>query len=112
MRLFLIAAALVGLALPAQAQQVASGTITTIRTGWNDDSFGVVITAEQINPAGCTENAQGYISMITQPGYHTYYAAALTAYVARKPVTVTVHNTECLGPSSGSFPKIIGISMP
>jgi hypothetical protein len=108
MRSILIATVLLGLALPAQAQQAASGTITTIRTGWNDDSFGVVITAAQINPARCTENTLGYISTINQPGYHTYYSAALTAYVARKPVTVTVHNTECIGP----FPKIIGINMP
>jgi hypothetical protein len=73
MRCFLIATALLGLALPAQAQQAVSGTITTVRTGWNDDSFGVIITASQINPAKCTDNAQGYISSICQPGYHTYY---------------------------------------
>src|SRR5438309_1177623 len=97
-----------GLSLPAHAQQAVSGTITQVRTGWDSDSFGVMINAPQINPAHCTTNDLGYISTVDQSGYHTYYAAALTAYVARKLVTVTVHNTQCIGP----FPKIIGINMP
>jgi hypothetical protein len=67
-----------------------------------------VINVPQINPAGCANNTLGYISTIDQPGYHTYYAAALTAYVARKQVTITVHNTQC----TGGFPKIIGVNMP
>lgn len=94
--------------MPAQAQQAATGNITSLRTGWNSDSFGIVISAGQINPAGCPEGNLGYISTIDNPGYHTYYAAALTAYVARKQVSVVVHNSECIGP----FPKIIGINMP
>ena len=108
MRIALIAAALIATVLPCHAQTAVSGTITQIRTGWNDDSFGVVINATQVNPAHCAENNLGYISTINNAGYHTYYSAALTAYVARKPVTITVHNTECIGP----FPKIIGINMP
>jgi hypothetical protein len=107
MRVLLLAAFL-GFSLPAHAQQAVSGTITQLRTGWNSDSFGVMINAPQINPANCTTNNLGYISTVDQPGYHTYYAAALTAYVARKQVTITVHNAECVGP----FPKIIGINMP
>ncbi len=103
----LLLIALLGFALPAHAQQAVSGTITQIRTGWDSDSFGIMITAPQINPAHC-DNALGYVSTTDQPGYHTYYAAALTAYVARKQVSVTVHNTQCIGP----FPKIIGINMP
>jgi hypothetical protein len=97
-----------GFVLPVHAQQAASGTITTVRTGWDSDSFGLVINVPQINPAGCANNTLGYISTIDQPGYHTYYAAALTAYVARKQVTITVHNTQC----TGGFPKIIGVNMP
>ena len=95
--------------LPLHAQQAVSGTITAIRTGWNSDSFGIVINVPQINPAICSVNNLGYISTIDQPGYHTYYAAALTAYVARKPITVTVDNTQCI---PGGFPKIIGVNMP
>ena len=108
MRLFFAATAILGFALPVQAQQMVSGTITSLRTGWNADSFGIVINAPQINPHGCQENSLGYVTTIDQPGYHTYYAAALTAYVARKQVTIAVHNDECVGP----FPKIIGINMP
>ena len=79
-----------------------------MRTGWDSDSFGVMVSVPQINPAKCTSKDLGYISTVEQPGYQTYYAAALTAYVARKQVTVTVHNSQCIGP----FPKIIGINMP
>jgi hypothetical protein len=108
MRAILVATTLLGFALPAHAQQMISGTITSIRTGWDSDSFGIVINAPQINPAHCQNNDLGYVSTIDQPGYHTYYSAALTAYVARKQVTIAVHNTQCIGP----FVKIIGINMP
>ena len=108
MRTILAATAILGIALPSYAQQAVSGTITQIRTGWDADSFGIVVSAPQINPANCADNTLGYISTIDQPGYQTYYSAALTAYVARKQVTITVHNTQCVGP----FPKIIGVNMP
>jgi hypothetical protein len=108
MRTLLAATAILGFALPAHAQQMVTGTITSLRTGWDSDSFGIVINAPQINPAQCTENTLGYVSTIGQPGYQTYYAAALTAYVARKQITIAVHNTQCIGP----FVKIIGINMP
>jgi len=108
MRVYLLLVACLGFALPASAQQAVSGTITQVRTGWDSDSFGVMLNVPQVNPAHCSENNLGYISTIDQPGYQTFYAAVLTAYVARKPVTVTVHNTQCIGP----FPKIIGINMP
>ena len=108
MRALLIAIAILGFVLPAHAQQMVSGTITSLRTGWDSDSFGIVIDAPQINPAQCANNTLGYISTIDQPGYHTYYAAALTAYVARKQITIAAHNTQCIGP----FVKIIGINMP
>jgi hypothetical protein len=108
MRTVMVALAFFGLAVPASAQDAVSGMITQLRTGWANDSFGIMINANQINPAGCSEHTLGYISQIDEPGYHTYYAAALTAYVARKPITVTVDHTKCSGP----FPKIIGINMP
>ena len=111
MRTVMVALAFFGLAVPASAQDAVSGMITQLRTGWGNDSFGIMINANQINPAGCTEHTLGYISQIDEPGYHTYYAAALTAYVARKPVTVTVDHTKCSG-IGNTFPKIIGINMP
>jgi hypothetical protein len=99
---------LLGVILPAAAQEHTTGNITSLRTGWNSDSFGVVLSSGQINPARCSSGNLGYISTIDNAGYHTYYAAALTAYVARKQITVVVHSSECIGP----FPKIIGINMP
>ena len=100
--------AIFGCVLPAHAQMHVSGTITNLRTGWEADQFGVVIDAPQINPASCANATLGYVSNINQPGYHTFYAAALTAYVARRPITIAVHTTQCIGP----FVKIIGINMP
>ena len=80
--------------------------VTMVRTGWNDDSFAVV-TAEPIkNPAGCP-TADGYISHISFPGYSTYYAAALSAYVTQRPVIIAVHDTECFA----GRPKLIGINL-
>jgi hypothetical protein len=108
LRAFFILTISIAVVCTAHAQHHVSGTITQLRTGWNADSFGIMLDAPQANPAHCTTNNLGYVSSIDQPGYHTYYAAALAAYVAGKRVTVVVHLTECLGP----FPKIIGINMP
>jgi hypothetical protein len=100
-----------GFAAPAAAQQMVPGTVTTVRTGWNSDSFAVVIDTAQVNPAGCTQSAPGtgYVSDSSLPGYHTYYAAVLTAYITRRRVTITVHNTECQG--GRTWPKLIGINL-
>ena len=108
MRALLAATAILQFTLPAYPQQMVSGTITSLRTGWDYDGFGIVINVPQINPAHCQNNDLGYVSKIDQPGYNTYYSAALTAYVARKQITIAVHNTQCIGP----FPKIIGVNMP
>lgn len=106
MRFLLPALAVLAIALPAAAQTMPTASITMIRTGWNTDSFAVV-TAEPIqNPARCP-TPDGYLSEKSAPGYSTYYAAALTAYAAKRRVVVTVHNSECaLG-----RPKLIGINL-
>ena len=106
MRLFLFAILCICCALSAAAQTMKPGTISAIRTGWNDDSFAVVTTEPIVNPAHCRE-PDGYVSMRTLPGYSTYLAAALTAYVARAPVVVTVDDKEC----AGTRPKLIGINL-
>jgi hypothetical protein len=91
----------------AASQTMRTGTITMVRTGWNVDAFAVV-TAEQIaNPARCP-TADGYLSQKAAPGYSTYYAAALTGYLAAKPAVFTVHDTEC----EFGRPKLIGINLP
>ena len=92
--------------LVATAQTMRTGTVTMVRTGWNSDSFAVV-TAEPIaNPAACP-TPDGYLSLKPAPGYTTYYAAALTAYLAAKPAVFTVHDSEC----EGGRPKLIGINL-
>lgn len=107
MRSFILAFALLTLAAPAIAQTMRSATITMSRTGWNFDSFAVV-TAEPIsNPANCP-TPDGYISEKSQPGYSTYYAAALTAYIARRRVVIVAHNSEC---GFAGRPKLIGINL-
>lgn len=95
------------LAASASAQTHAVGQITLIRTGWNADSFAVVLNVPQANPAGCG-TADGYITDSNQPGYRTYLAAVLTAYAMKQPIHVVVHDSECLG----GRPKLIGINLP
>ena len=91
----------------ASAQTMRTGTITMVRTGWNVDAFAIV-TAEPIaNPAGCP-SADGYLSQKEAPGYSTYYAAALTGYLAGKPAVFTVHDAQC----EFGRPKLIGINLP
>lgn len=111
MRSIASVAVLILCTLPASAQQMIPGVVTGVRTGWNSDSFAVVIDAPQQNPAGCIQSApgSGYVSDSTLPGYHTYYAAALTAYVTKRRVTITVHATECQG--GRQWPKLIGINL-
>lgn len=94
------------LAAPALAQTHVTGSITLVRTGWQDDSFAVALNVPTRNPAFCSA-PDGYISQLSLPGYRTYYAAALTAFAARQPVTVVVHDSECFA----GRPKIVGINM-
>lgn len=94
------------MAAPAMAQTSVNGSITLLRTGWNADSFAVVLNVPTRDPAFCG-TADGYITHQSLPGYRTYYAAALTAYAAKQPVTVVVHDTECYG----GRPKLIGINL-
>jgi hypothetical protein len=84
----------------------AFGSITMIRTGWNIDGFVVVTGEPIINPASCSA-PDGYMSHNSFPGYSTYYAAALTAYLAHRPVTIIVDGNECFG----DRPKLIGIDL-
>jgi hypothetical protein len=94
MRYLVIALAFVAIATPAVSQTMVGGTISMIRTGWNVDAFAVVTVEPIRNPANCPE-PDGYMSEKSFPGYNTYYAAALTAYVVKQPIVVTIHNTEC-----------------
>lgn len=108
MRLHIVALTLVGFAAPAFSQTATVGSITMLRTGWNADSFAVALTAPIVNPANCP-TPDGYLSISSQPGYNTYYAAALTAYSLNLRVMVVIDNTpgQCLF----SRPKLIGINL-
>ena len=89
------------------AQTSQLGSITTVRTGWNAESFAIV-TAEPIaNPARCA-SPDGCISDKSAPGYQTYYSAALTAVSSRLRVVVVVHDTEC---GLAGRPKLIGLNL-
>jgi hypothetical protein len=92
---------------PAVAQVTVSGTITMIRTGWNDEQFAVVVSAPIQNPARCPA-ADGYITHKSNPGYQTYLSAALAAFAANSQVGVVVHPTEC---GVAGRPKLIGINL-
>jgi hypothetical protein len=105
-RLLVFVLTLVGFSSAAFCQTMVVGTITLVRTGWNADSFAVVTREPILNPAHCPE-PDGYLSDSTQPGYNTCYAAALTAYIANHPLTVTIDNTHC----AGTRPKLIGINL-
>ncbi len=108
MRMPLVALTLFGFTSSAFSQTETFGSITLVRTGWNSDSFAIVTQEPIKNPANCSI-PDGYISESSLPGYNTYYAAALTAYVARPPVVgITIHNTECFA----GRPKLIGINLP
>jgi hypothetical protein len=78
--------------------------ITRIRTGWATDMFALETGAAISNPAGCP-SPNGYFSLGTEPGYKTFYAAALMAFSTGKNVTIMVSSTDC---TSGA-PRIIGI---
>lgn len=80
--------------------------ITMIRTGWNSEQFGIVTVAPIVNPANCP-TADGYVTDSTQPGYHTYYAAALLAFAERATVILVVAEQGCVS----SRPKLIGLNI-
>jgi hypothetical protein len=93
---------------PAQAEVYVNGPIKVLRTGWNADAFGIEVDAPQQNPAGCPNNI-GYISDSSQPGYKTFYAAAIAAYQTGKAISVVVDSNT--GACIGGWPKIIGINL-
>lgn len=95
-------------AAPAQTpRSTPSTSVTMVRTGWGTDSFAVVTSEPRlVNTAGC-RIPDGYISDRSQPGYQTYYSAALTAITSHLRVVVTVHNSLCIN----DRPVLIGINI-
>ena len=122
MRLALAVLVLVGFALPAVSQTTAPPSlITMIRTGWDLESFAIVTQGPILNPENCP-TPDGYLTDSSQPGYNTYYAAALAAYVSNTPVKITIprmvtHPTAPQGldplfrPCDQGRPRLIGIDL-
>ncbi len=91
----------------ASAQSISvSGHVNLIRTGWSDDAFAVMTTAEIRNPASCP-TPDGYISHRDFPGYETFYSAARLAFETNAPVEVVVDDTRCFA----GRPVLIGINL-
>jgi hypothetical protein len=78
--------------------------ITRIRTGWSADSFAIETNKPILNPANCA-SPDSYMSVLTDPGYKTYYAAALMAFALGKPISVIISDTSC----TFGRPRIFGI---
>jgi len=106
-RVVFVALALAGSSIPAFSQTTVTGKITLIRTGWNTEQFGVVLDQLTLNPGGCP-SPDGYVTDSSKPGYTTYYAAALTAYLANQPIMVVIADTA--GSCVASRPQLIGIN--
>jgi hypothetical protein len=108
MRLILGALALILAATgPGMAQTVTGPlNVTTIRTGWNADSFAIVTLQPIANPAHCAL-PDGYIALKPQPGYGTYYEAALVALQSNLRIQMSVDNAACIA----GRPKMIGVNV-
>lgn len=91
----------------AAQTQVGPVAIRTINTGWYSDTFGIWTGTAATNPASCP-TPDMYASTISDPGYKTYYAAALSALSAGMNVTIVVDNTNC---SSNGRPRLIGLTL-
>jgi hypothetical protein len=95
---------------PAFADQKVGPTqITEIFTGHEKDQFGIHTVAPQINPSGSQDCNQGpgYATDSNQPGYRTFYAAALLAFAMRRNVEVVVDDEGCVA----GRPRLIGINI-
>ena len=97
---------LIGFSVPAFSQTMTVGTVDMIRTGWDSDTFGIVTKEPIKNPAGCP-TADGYVTDKTLPGYNTYYAAALTAFLDHAQIVVVIANQGCVA----GRPKLIGVNL-
>ncbi len=80
--------------------------LTQVVTGWNSEAFSVNIGTAVPNPAGCGATDLAGTS-VANPGYKTFYAAALTAMANDTPVMLIVSNTAC----EGARPRLIGITL-
>jgi hypothetical protein len=81
--------------------------IKEVFTGWNADQFGIITVDPVANPANCKLDTHGYMTDSNQPGYHTFYAAALLAFAQRATVIVVVDERGCIE----DRPKLVGLNI-
>jgi hypothetical protein len=93
--------------MPAFADQKVTTQITMIFTGHEKDQFGIHTVAPTINPFNCPIGDSGYATNSDQPGFHTFYAAALLAFAERAEVEVVVDDEGCVA----ERPKLIGLNI-
>jgi hypothetical protein len=89
------------------ADEHVATQITMVFTGHNKDQFGIHTVAPTVNPAKCNLSDSGYATDSNQPGYHTFYAAALLAFAERADVDVVVDDEGCVA----DRPKLIGLNV-
>jgi hypothetical protein len=95
------------------ADQKVKTQITMIFTGHEKEQFGIHTVAPTINPANCPHDPDserppnGYATDSSQPGYHTFYAAALLAFAERADVEVVVDDEGCVA----GRPRLIGLNI-
>ena len=92
---------------PAFADQKVTTQITMVFTGHQKDQFGIHTVAPTINPAHCPLHDSGYATDSDQPGFHTFYAAALLAFAERADVEVVVDDEGCVA----DRPRLIGLNI-
>jgi hypothetical protein len=91
---------------PFLAPILVSGTVKEIDTGVNATQFTLVTNEPIANPAACPLS-DGYATDGAQPGYDTYYVAAITAFVERAKIVVVVAREKCIA----GRPHLIGINL-
>jgi hypothetical protein len=100
--------ALIAISAPAMAAPPNIPTqITMILTGWDTEEFSIKTVAPIVNPANCPAQDL-YETDSKQPGYQTYYAAALLAFAERATVIVVVAERGC---GASGRPRLIGIDI-
>ena len=110
MRTIVTVATILLMVSSAKAQTAVDGSISLLRTGWGGDSFALVLKlppgVSLPDPHHCG-TLDGVMSDSASPGYNTFYAAALAAFSARKPVTVILNDHACVQ----GRPAIFGINV-
>lgn len=75
--------------LQASPNGVPSAQISGLAGGWNDNLMRVRLDGPFVNPQGCPLN-DGYVTDPSQSGASLFNSMLLSAYMANKPVSLTI----------------------